>query len=138
VNERLVQGREDVYFGFQFAKAAKALPDYAVRYYIDALAADPDALRGSFAAYRALDTTIAQNERRKTRRLSPPVLAIGGTEGIGEGTANTMKLAADDVQSVVIPGSGHYCLEEAPEEILAALTAFLAPYRDGPAAAHNP
>jgi len=35
---------------------------------------------------------------------------------------------ADDVQSVVIPGSGH-CLEEAPEEVAAALTAFLAPYR---------
>jgi pimeloyl-ACP methyl ester carboxylesterase len=132
VNEQLVQGREDVYFGFQFAKAAKTLPDYAVKYYIDALAADPDALRGSFAAYRALDTTIAQNERRKARRLTLPVLALGGAEGIGEGAANTMKLAADDVQSVVIPGSGHYCLEEAPEETLAALTAFLAPYRDGP------
>jgi pimeloyl-ACP methyl ester carboxylesterase len=137
VNERLVQGREDVYFGFQFAKAAKTLPAYAVRYYIGTLTADPDALRGSFAAYRALDTTIAQNERRKTRRLALPVLAIGGAEGIGEGVAHTMKLAADDVCSVVIPGSGHYCLEEAPQEMLAALTAFLAPYRDGPVAAYN-
>jgi pimeloyl-ACP methyl ester carboxylesterase len=54
------------------------------------------------------------------------VLAIGGAEGIGEGAANTMMLAADDVQIVVIPGCGHYCLEEAPEELLAALTAFLA------------
>ena len=79
---------------------------------------------------RALDATIAQNERRKTRRLTLPVLAIGGAEGIGEGAANTMKLAADDVQSLVIPGCGHYCLEEAPEEILAALTTFLAPYRE--------
>ena len=39
------------------------------------------------------------------------------------------RLMNHDVQSVVIPGSGHYCLEEAPEEVLAALTAFLAPYR---------
>jgi pimeloyl-ACP methyl ester carboxylesterase len=138
VNDQLVTGREDIYFGWQFAKAARTLPDYAVRYYIDALAAGPDALRGSFAAYRALDTTIAQNERRKTRRLTLPVLAIGGAEGIGEGAANTMKLAADHVQSVVIPGSGHYCLEEAPHEILAALTAFLASCRDDPAAVHNP
>jgi pimeloyl-ACP methyl ester carboxylesterase len=37
-----------------------------------------------------------------------------------------MRLAADDVQSVVIPRCGHYCLEEAPREILATLTAFLA------------
>jgi pimeloyl-ACP methyl ester carboxylesterase len=138
VNEQLVSGREDLYFGFQFAKAAKTLPSYAVRHYIDTLASDPDALRGDFAAYRALDATIAQNEQRKTRRLTLPVLAIGGAEGIGEGAANTMRLAADDVHSVVIPGCGHYCLEEAPEEILAALTAFLAPYRDGTAAAHNP
>ena len=94
-------------------------------------------LFGSFAAYRALDTSIAQNERRKTRRLTLPVLAIGGAEGIGEGAANTMKLTGDDVQSMVIPGSGHYCLEEAPEEMVAALTAFLAPYRDEQAAARN-
>src|SRR6516165_8040803 len=60
VNEQLAQGREDIYFGFQFAKAAKTLPAEVVRYYIDTLAADPAALRGSFAAYRALDTTIAQ------------------------------------------------------------------------------
>ena len=127
-----------MYFGFQFAKAAKTLPDYAIRHYIDALAADPAALHGSFAAYRALDATIAQNEQRKTQRLTLPVLAIGGAAGIGEGAANTMKLTADDVQSVVIPGSGHYCLEEAPEEVLAALTTFLTPYRDGSAAARNP
>jgi pimeloyl-ACP methyl ester carboxylesterase len=42
-------------------------------------------------------------------------------------TADTMKLAADDVQSVIIPGAGHYCLEEAPDQVLKALTAFLAP-----------
>jgi len=132
VNNQLAAGREDIYFGFQFAKAANKLPEHVVRYYVDALS-DPDALNGSFQAYRALDTTIAQNEQRKARRLTLPVLAIGGAAGIGEGAANTMKLAADNVHSVVIPGCGHYCLEEAPEEILKALTEFLAPYRDGSA-----
>jgi hypothetical protein len=39
---------------------------------------------------------------------------------------------------LVIPGSGHFVAEEAPKEMLAALTAFLTPYRDRPAAAHNP
>ena len=47
-----------------------------------------------------------------------------------------MKLVADDVQSVVIPGAGHWLAEEAPDEFLAALTAFLAPYRDGDGADH--
>ena len=129
VNEQLVRGGEEVYFGFQFAKAANKLAGDTVSCYVDGLATDPDALRGSFAAYRALDATIEQNERRKARRLTLPVLTIGGAEGIGEGAANTMRLTADDVQSVVVSDCGHYCLEEAPNEILAALTGFLAPYR---------
>ena len=139
VNDQLVTGREEVYFGWQFAtKAARPLPDYAVRHYIDTLAAGPDALHASFAIYRALDATIAQNQQRKTQRLRMPVLGIGGAMSLGEQVADTMKLAADDVQTLVIPGCGHHPPEEAPEETLAALTAFLAPYRDEQAATHNP
>ena len=41
------------------------------------------------------------------------------------------------MQSVVIPDTGHFVAEEAPDELLAALTTFLAPYRDGLAAAHD-
>ncbi|MFF7216134.1 alpha/beta fold hydrolase [Streptomyces sp. NPDC008238] len=47
-----------------------------------------------------------------------------------------MRLSGDDVQSLVIPGSGHWVAEEAPQELLAALTDFLAPYR-ATAAARN-
>jgi pimeloyl-ACP methyl ester carboxylesterase len=130
VNDELAQGREDIYFGWQFAtKAAKKLPAYAVRHYIDTLAADPEALHASFAVYRALDATIAQNQQRKTRRLTLPVLAIGGQYSLGEQIAATMKLAADDVQTLVIHGCAHWVPEETPEETLAALTGFLAPYR---------
>jgi pimeloyl-ACP methyl ester carboxylesterase len=42
---------------------------------------------------------------------------------------------ADDVQSVVLAGSGHGVAEQAPEQLLAALTEFLAPYRDAALAA---
>jgi len=132
VNEQLVAGREDVYFGWQFAsKAAKELPGYAVRYYVDTLAADPEALHGSFAIYRALDITITQNQQRKDRRLRMPVLAIGGAESLGDQVAATMKLAAADVQALAIRGCGHHPAEETPEATLTALSAFLAPYRDG-------
>jgi len=130
VNDQLVAGREDVYFGWQFAsKAAKKLPDYAVRHYVDTLAASPETLHASFAIYRALDATIAQNQQRKNRRLTLPVLAIGGQYSLGEQVADTMKLGADDVQALVVPGCAHWVPEETPEETLAALTAFLAPYR---------
>jgi pimeloyl-ACP methyl ester carboxylesterase len=139
-NEKLVRGREDIYFGAEFSASAgtNKLPDYAVQYYVDGLASSPEALHGSFQLYRAFGVTTAQNLERKTRRLPMPVLAMGGTESLGAMAADTMKLVADDVQTLVIPGIGHWLAEQAPEEMLAALTAFLDPYRDGPAAAPNP
>jgi pimeloyl-ACP methyl ester carboxylesterase len=139
VNEALVRGREDVFFGAEFDASAgtNKLPDDVVRYYVDTLAADPEALRGSFEIYRAFPEIIAQNEQRKNRRLPMPVLAIGGAESSGEGTANTMKLVADDVQAVVLPDAGHWVAEQAPEALLDALTRFLAPYRDDTAAGHR-
>jgi pimeloyl-ACP methyl ester carboxylesterase len=129
VNDQLVAGREEIYFGWQFAtKAARKLPGDAVRHYIDTLT-DPGALHASFAIYRALDATIAQNQQRKERPLTLPVLAIGGQYSLGEQVAGTMKLAAGDVQTLVVPGCAHWVPEEAPGEMLAALTAFLASYR---------
>jgi hypothetical protein len=44
-----------------------------------------DALRGSFGLYRAMDITTAQNQRRATRHLTMPVLAIGGAAIAGDG-----------------------------------------------------
>jgi pimeloyl-ACP methyl ester carboxylesterase len=139
INEQLVTGREDIFFGAEFDASAgtRKLPDDAVRYYIDVLK-DPDHLRGSFGFYRAIPTSSAQNEQRKTRRLTLPVLAIGGAESSGEGPGTTMKLVADDVQTVVLTGSGHWVAEQAPEQLLAALTKFLTPYREAAAGAHNP
>jgi hypothetical protein len=41
------------------------------------------------------------------------------------------------VQTVVIPGAGHWIPEQAPEATLTAPTGFLAPYREGAAAAED-
>jgi pimeloyl-ACP methyl ester carboxylesterase len=139
-NEKLVRGREDIFFGAEFSASAgtNKLPDDAVKYYIDGLASSPEALHGSFQLYRAFGATAAQNQERKTRRLPMPVLAMGGAESLGAMAADTMKLTADDVQTLVIPGIGHWLAEQAPNELVAALTEFLAPYRDAAASAHNP
>ena len=51
-----------------------------------------------------------------------PVLAIGGAASYGEHVGDAMRPLADDVQSVVIPGAGHWVAEQAPDELLAALT----------------
>ena len=138
VNEQLVTRREEIFFGAEFSASAgtKKLPDDAVRYYVDRLSS-PEALHGTFQLYRAFPATSAQNEERKSRRLTIPVLAIGGAESSGGMVADTMKLVADDVQSLVIPDCGHWLAEQAPEAMLAALTEFLAPYRDAAPMAHD-
>jgi pimeloyl-ACP methyl ester carboxylesterase len=134
INEQLVTGREDVFFGWEFDAAAKKLPDDVIAHYVRGLS-NPESLRSSFGFYRALDTTIAQDGERATRRLPMPVLAIGGAMSFGEHVAEALRPVADDVQSVVIPDTGHFVAEEAPEELLAALSGFLAPYREGAAVA---
>ena len=129
VNEQLVTGREAIFFGAEYAASAgtNKLPDATVSYYIGRLASNPEALHGSFGWYRAIPTTIAQNQQRKERRLTLPVLAIGGAESSGAMVGDTMQLVADDAQTLVIPGIGHWIAEQAPQELLSALTAFLAP-----------
>lgn len=128
LNEELVRGRERLFFGWQFAtKAATrtAIPAYAVDVYVDAITADPRALRASFAYYRALDETIAQNEQRSKIRLTLPVLALGGALWSGANVAQTMRLAADDVTGVVLDDCGHYPAEEQPARFVEILEDFL-------------
>jgi pimeloyl-ACP methyl ester carboxylesterase len=135
-NERLVAGREEIFFGAELDVSAgtNKLPGYAVDYYVDTLR-DPDALHGSFQLYRAFGTTSAQNEERRKRPLTMPVLAVGGEQSIGAAVEATMKLCAEDVEGLVIPGIGHWLAELAPDQMLAAMTKFLAPYREA-AVAH--
>ena len=136
VNEQLVSGREDIYFGYEFDIQAgeKKLPDDLVGYYVGLLS-NPDSLHGSFAFYREWQTMMEQNEQRKERPLTMPVLAISGEASWGEAIGDGIKAVAKDVQTAVIPGAGHWFAEQAPEETVAALTAFLTPYREGAGAA---
>jgi pimeloyl-ACP methyl ester carboxylesterase len=101
VNEQLVKGREAIYFSSRL----HGLPDDVVRYYVRILKSDRHALRGSFGQYRAFDATIVQNQQRMTQRLTLPVLAIGGAQGLGELVGKTMALVADDLQT---PGHPRY------------------------------
>jgi pimeloyl-ACP methyl ester carboxylesterase len=131
LNEQLARGREDLYCGYEFnIQAEKKLPADVVSYYVGLLT-NPDSLRGTFAFYREWDTMMAQNEQRSHNLLTMPVLGLGGAASHADEVGNAMKSLAKDVQSAVIPGAGHWFAEEAPEETVAALTTFLAPYRDG-------
>jgi pimeloyl-ACP methyl ester carboxylesterase len=134
LNEELVRGREDKMFGYVFdVEAGTHLPRYAVKYYIDTIASSRHGLRGSFGIYRAFPIDMAKNEQRMAQRLSLPVLAVGGERGLGESVVSAMKLVADNVQSAIIRNCGHWVAEEKPQDLLAVLTPFLAPYAQGAA-----
>jgi pimeloyl-ACP methyl ester carboxylesterase len=125
VSEQLVQGKEHVFFGYEFAiQGGKPLPDSVIDFYVQSFR-DPESLHGCFGFYRAWDTTMAQNQQRATRPLAMPVLAIGGADSWGTHVAEGMEPVANEVQGAVIAGAGHWVAEQAPEELLAVLSAFL-------------
>jgi pimeloyl-ACP methyl ester carboxylesterase len=134
-NEKLVRGREDIFFRAEFDASAgtNKLPDYAVTYYVEGLKSSAEALHGSFQLYRAIGASTAQNVERKSHPLPMPVLAMGGAESSGATVEATMRLVANDVHSHVFAGVGHWLAEQAPDELVTVLSEFFAPYRDGAA-----
>ena len=130
LNEQLVEGREDLFLRWQFAhKAVHPLPETAIAHYVDSIARSPEALRACFGFYRAIDEDIAQNAVRKTTTLTLPVLTIAGAASTGAAVEQAIRPVAADVRSIVLGDCGHFPAEEAPDETLAAVTEFLAPYR---------
>ncbi|UXS03242.1 alpha/beta fold hydrolase [Agrobacterium tumefaciens] len=130
VNERLVEGREDLYFGYQFdtkSGSTEKYPAYGKEFYIETLRRVPGALKASFDYYRAIDQSIPQYRRRKEAMISIPVLAFSGALACGPMVENELRTVASNVESVIIPDCGHYPAEEQPEALLDALLKFLTP-----------
>ncbi len=127
IAEQLVEGREAIFFGYEFAIQGGQVPEAAIDYYVRGLST-PGALSGSFGFYRAWDETMAQNGERGARKLTMPVLGIGGEASWGGAVGGALSAIAEDVETLVVSGTGHWVAEAAPEALLAALTEFLAPF----------
>jgi pimeloyl-ACP methyl ester carboxylesterase len=127
IAEQLVEGREAIFFGYEFAIQGGQVPAEAIDYYVECLSA-PGVLSGSFGFYRAWDETMAQNGERGVHKLTMPVLGIGGEASWGGAVGGALSAIAEDVQTLVVPGTGHWVAEAAPEALVAALTEFLAPF----------
>ncbi|HYI83824.1 MAG TPA: alpha/beta hydrolase [Acetobacteraceae bacterium] len=126
--ERLVAGRERIYldrFWNEFSADPKAFGE-ASRAHYASLYARPGAMRSGFTQFAAFDQDARDNQAFLAEgKLAMPVLAVGGAASFGPTMAAVMRFAADDVQEVVIPGSGHWLMEEQPAATVAALRAFL-------------
>lgn len=127
INERLVEGREELYFAAQFDHKAGPqipMPAYARNFYIEMLRRIPGALKSSFDYYRGLDSAIPQYRERGKLRLQVPVLSFAGELACGDMMEREIRKIADDVSSIVFVGSGHYVPEQCPEELSLAFIAF--------------
>jgi len=124
--EILIQGREREYLAWLFATKsyrAHAIDAAALDAYVRQYSA-PGALRAGFAWYRENFNAegLAQAKIRAAKRLTMPVLALGGSEGVGDALRTTVATIADRVEGGAIAGAGEGCGHFLPEECPAELT----------------
>ena len=54
-----------------------------------------------------------------------PMLVLTGEKAGGDFLIDQARLVATNVEGVVVPGSGHWLMEEAPDQVVPRLVAFL-------------
>jgi pimeloyl-ACP methyl ester carboxylesterase len=128
--ERLVAGRERILLD-RFYNDLSANPkgiDEKTREHYAALYARPkaihDALSGQFAAF-AQDAEDNRALFAKSGKLPMPVLAIGGDHSFGASMQSELASAASNVQGAVITNSGHWIMEEQPQQAIGIIVPFI-------------
>jgi pimeloyl-ACP methyl ester carboxylesterase len=126
--EALVRGRERIYFEHFWnnfaADKSKSIPE-ADRVAYAAAYARPGRMRAGWAYFVSFQQAARDFEQLAKTKLSMPVLAIGGEKANGDLLARQMKLVATDVSVVVLKNTGHWVMEEQPEQTIDALLKFL-------------
>jgi pimeloyl-ACP methyl ester carboxylesterase len=101
-------------------------------YAFHAAADFPEAMTAGpgFEFVRALPRDREANRLAALNPSVVPVLAIGGSESMGEGVASNLRPLFTDVRSVVLPNTGHFVPEEAADALVAAVLPFFDEVRD--------
>jgi pimeloyl-ACP methyl ester carboxylesterase len=127
--ERLVAGRERIYLD-RFYNELSADPkkiDEATRQHYAALYARPHAMHDAFEQFGAFNQDAIDNKAllAKGGKLSMPVLALGGEKSFGTAQADTLRFVATNVTMGIVPGSGHWIMDENPKATTALIVNFL-------------
>ena len=126
--EKLVQGRERIYFEYFWnvfaADKTHSIPEADRKAYTEAYS-KPGRMRAAWAYFASWPQLAIDFSRLSQTKLTMPVLSIGGEKSLGNELGAQMKLVATDVTVVVLPNTGHWILEERPKETTDALVKFL-------------
>ncbi len=125
--ERLVAGRERIYLDriWNDFSGDPSQPDEETRDYYASQYALPGAMRAGFAQFTAFSQDARDNAEFQKTKLTMPVLAIGGEESFGATEATVMRNVAVNVREEVIPGAGHWLMEESPAVTVGIIRDFL-------------
>ena len=127
--ERLVAGRERIYLD-RFYNELSADPrkiDEATREHYAALYARPHAMHDAFEQFGAFNQDALDNKAllAKGGKLAMPVLAVGAEKSFGTAEADTLRFVATNVTMGIVPGSGHWIMDENPAATTALIVSFL-------------
>jgi pimeloyl-ACP methyl ester carboxylesterase len=123
----LVKGRERTYlehFWNDFAADRTHSVSEADRRFYAAAYAQPGAMAAGFEVFRAFEQDAKDFAGFAKTKLSMPMLVLTGEKASGEFLITQGRLVDDHVEGVVIKGSGHWLVDEAPAETLSKLQAF--------------
>src|SRR5262249_6405148 len=87
--------------------------------------AHADGMRAGFEYFKAFAQDASDFEELSKTRLGMPMLVLTGEKASGPFLIEQARLVASNVKGVVIGGSGHGLIEEAPERVIPKLVAFL-------------
>ena len=125
---KLVTGRERIYFEHfwnDFAADPKhSVPEADRRFYARAYA-QPGAMRAGFEVFRAFEQDAKDFAEFSQTKLTMPMLVLTGEKASGDFLIEQARLVSDDVKGVVIKGSGHWLMEEAPNQVIPQLVRFI-------------
>jgi pimeloyl-ACP methyl ester carboxylesterase len=124
----LVAGRERTYlehFWNDFAAdPTHSVPEPDRERYARAYA-QPGAMRAGFEWFRNFERDAADFATFGQHKLRMPVGVIAGEKSGGTFLIDQVGLVADDVDGTVIPGAGHWLLEEAPGRVVPVLQGYV-------------
>lgn len=123
----LVEGRERIYlehFWNDFAADPAHSVSEADRRLYAAAYAQPGAMRAGFEVFRAFERDATDFAGFSKTKLKMPMLVLTGEKASGEFLIAQGRLVAENVDGIVIKGSGHWLIDEAPEQVIPKLVAF--------------